>query len=281
MGYWGWRPLMLLFSISVWVIGCTPTPDPLPTESPTGLPLVTLFVRTAVTVTPSSAPGLPSVPTPYIERTPRPGPDPTDTPSPALPETPVCYEAPENNILCLGQIENQSSGDLMRVAVLVALLDRDGIPFREQEVIISQRVIPAGEMAPYHALFAFESEPPAADLYGGVIATLLRAENSGSERLKALVVQGDHGEEEGGHYVVSAQVYNPDLADMDDVRLVVTLYNGQGRLAGYRVLQLESLAAGARVPVRVEVAAVPGEHYSAHHVHAEGMTEDAPDAPGD
>lgn len=280
MGYWGWRPLLLLFSISVWVIGCTTTPDPLPDEPPTESLSVTLFVRAAVTITPTSAPGLPLVATPRIERTPWPASASPDAPLPALPETPMCYEAPENNILCLGQIENQSSGNLVRVAVLVALLDRDGIPFREQEIIIPQRVIPAGEMAPYHALFAFENETSAADLYGGVIATLLRAENDPSDQVKALVVQGDHGEEDGSRYVVSAQVYNPDQAAMDDVRLVVTLYNGQGRLAGYRVLQLESLAAGARVPVRVEVAAVPGEHYSAHHVHADGMAGEIPDAAG-
>ncbi len=45
MGYWGWRPLILLICISVWVTGCNISSEHAATIPPTELPPITLTVR--------------------------------------------------------------------------------------------------------------------------------------------------------------------------------------------------------------------------------------------
>ncbi len=56
MGYWGWRPLALIFCISVWVTGCHIASETTLTDPPTQLPPITLTVRLRPTILPPSPP---------------------------------------------------------------------------------------------------------------------------------------------------------------------------------------------------------------------------------
>lgn len=60
MGYWGWRTLVMVITISVWITGCTLTTSTASSIPPTDPPPITLTVRkrepTALPATPTHAP---------------------------------------------------------------------------------------------------------------------------------------------------------------------------------------------------------------------------------
>ncbi len=62
MGYWGWRPLLLIVCISVWVTGCNISSEYAATIPPTELPPITLTVRLREPTIPSVTPFTPPAP---------------------------------------------------------------------------------------------------------------------------------------------------------------------------------------------------------------------------
>jgi LysM repeat protein len=325
LGYWGLRPLFLLWMISVWVTACSNT-DPLPpTASPTTIAASTLIIRHAATLTPSPTPGLPLRSTTRLSPSPASSPTPLiytvqpgdtlntiaarfgialsvlQTANPYLAETPLsprqriiipdavndrdglpfqrtptpialtlstpdCYETPDQAILCLGQINNQSARNLQRVIVQIQLLQTDGHVLRTQDAVVEQRLIPVGGSAPYHALFPAEAYP-LAERISAVASVLLRAEDhqpAGLPRaIQTLPVEGDLVAADDQRYLIRAQVRNPGPEPVEDVRVVATLRDSAGRIAGYRVLEAGSLEAGAAIALDVLISS---------QVHSEGLT---------
>lgn len=76
MGYWGWRPLIIVLFISVWITGCSITNRSAATIPPTEYPLVTLTVllraspTPTITPSPSQSPTLALTITPFASPTP-------------------------------------------------------------------------------------------------------------------------------------------------------------------------------------------------------------------
>lgn len=166
-------------------------------------------------------------------------------------DMPDCYETPASGILCLGSVENTSDQPVERVTVFVQLLRPNGMVLAEQTTTLEQTIIPAGASAPYRALFDADWE------HFARAAILLRSADTArqvDERFVALLVEEESAEIVNGRYVVSATLRNPGPDNADAPRVVVTLYDTDGSVAGYRVFEAEAvLLAGESLPVRVEV----------------------------
>jgi hypothetical protein len=190
----------------------------------------------------------------------------TPTPIALALSTPDCYETPDQAILCLGQIHNQSAHALQRVIVQIQLLQHDGHVLRTQDSVVEQRLIPVGGSAPYHALFPAEAYP-LAERISAVSSVLLRAEDdplaSEPRVIETLPVEGVLLMIDNLRYLIRAQVRNPGPEPVEDVRVVATLRDSAGRITGYRVLEAGSLHVGAAIDLDVLISS---------QVHGEGLT---------
>jgi len=269
MGYWGWRPLVLILCISVWVTSCTTTYENAPTHPPTSLPPVTIILRSRTTLTPSPTFGLPnlvspqptptptvhifaSLPTPFLPLTPL-SLYLTPTPHLLLLFSPTCYEVLPDGIICLGTIENILPQPLTHVALLIELFGKDGMPLQASELLLEQRLIMPGEAAPYRALFTPQAETSLIEQYGGVTATLRRADSAAFGSMTLMRVENVQIEVQASRYRLTAEILNPTQTEALALRIVATIYDDAGRVTGYRVVSADSLGAGERLPISVEI----------------------------
>jgi hypothetical protein len=175
------------------------------------------------------------------------------TPTPiTLPlEPPACYEMSTMSLLCLGRVVNTLDQPVERTAVIVQLLHADGTTLLEQAANIEQALILPGQSAPYRVLFETGWEG-----YTGIVTVLRSADAAQKvdERFIAPRIENEQGVLENGRYIVSATIHNPDSLPAQGVRIVVTLYDNNQHVIGYRVMQLgRSLPGGESLPIQVAV----------------------------
>jgi LysM repeat protein len=326
MGYWGWRPLVMLVFISVWITGCSINNQTAATIPPTQYPLVTLTVLLRASPTASATP-LPSTTptksppiTPYASPTPmaytvQPGdtlltialyfgidvavlqaangdieplnlrsgqtlliPNPrndmdghpiliTATPSPLLALPPTCYPTTTNNTLCLGQITNTLNYPVERVSMNIQLLNPNGNLIEEHSVGVDQGIIPPGASAPYRALFT----TPYDEKFSAV--SWLRSADAAlriKERFVELQITEQAGALKQGRYQLSATLYNADTQPAQRPRVVLTLYDQAGHVAGYRVFESATpLNPGDHLPVDIEVMPQGNADQFTHRLYVE------------
>ena len=263
MGYWGWRQVILGLFIGILIIGCTQTQGTLPNLSPTELPAVTLIVRTRVQSPPATSIALPIVSTIqpiatltadyqiatetdlYF----------TSTPIPVLIPQPVCYETNNGGILCLGRVDNDHPYPLAQVVVLVEVYRADGMLLESREVAIEQRLIPAGESAPYRIYIPADDTYLPADAFGTVTVSLLHAERAEQidEHFAVLIIDNQQVETNDGRSIVGADLYNPGPEDVHLARIVVTLYGDEEQVIGYRIIETGMIPAGEVYSARIEI----------------------------
>ena len=264
MGYWGWRPLIRYLFISVWITSCITTQEIAPATSPTEIPSVTLISRTSGQTSTLSPPGLPIIATitpsidenndsevisptqPHIR-------NPTPTYPPLMLPQPTCYQTAHNGILCLGHVENNLSFPIQRVSVIVEIYHANGGLLRRQAVTLEQHMIPVGQSAPYRVVFASEDNYALPDSFGAVITRLIRADkaqNPASYRLP-IQIEEEQGQWVDGWYHITATVRA--LQDISASRAIVTLYDESGRVAGYRILELNAIPADETATIETTI----------------------------
>lgn len=260
MGYWGWRPLLLCLFVSVLVVGCNIVSESAPALSPTPSPRVTLTVRRQPLPTPSaSATRHVQAAAPTIE------PDPVgQTTGLSLPP-PTCSETPAGSLLCLGIVRNTRDEAVEQVEVEVQPFGFDGLTLDSLRTSVEQAAIPPGEAAPYQALFVLDPRQVAG------ASALLRGARPQQTRIVALTVRGVRSQFADGRYIFNATIANDLAVDVEAIRLVITLYDREDRVAGYRVGMLGGqLAAGAERDVRLEIVPQTSADSLQIMTHAEG-----------
>ncbi len=193
----------------------------------------------------------------------------TPTPLAISLDPPTCFETTTMSLLCLGQLVNTLDEPVERVALVIQLLHADGRVLIEQSANTEQAIILPGQAAPYRVLFATGWKG-----YSRVVAVLRSADSAqqASERFIMPVIENESLSLENGHYIVSAIVRNPDAQTAQSLRVVVTLYDNNRRVVGYRVMQFDSpLAAGARLSIQVEVAPQVEVDGLRHTLYAEAL----------
>jgi LysM repeat protein len=179
-------------------------------------------------------------------------------------EPPTCYDMVTGSTLCLGKIANPYRQPIRQARVQVGLWDAEGGLVAEATTGIEQSGIPPGGVAPYSVIL--KSRP-----YDSASALLSSAEIA---PLPPDLIVLDLIEEtvaiSGRHYLVTATLRNRSNSDTGPLRLVLTLFDQDGKVTGFRVVNTDQgLKAGDRRRIEIEALAQPGTESGSHNLYAE------------
>ncbi|MEQ8676996.1 MAG: hypothetical protein RLP44_14935 [Aggregatilineales bacterium] len=244
MGYWGWRPLVFGMCISVLIVGCLPNRTVLPSPAPTQTPFIPIITRPPMTLTPTSTPGIPLITTtPHSETSTTPEVQPEF--APILPLAPTCYTVNISDVLCLGEIKNNSTMTLQNMILDTTFYDPAGNFLLSQQVAILQHSLPPQQHAPYHLLL---TESAGVDLrqLASLNLTISATERKPSNTRPLIRLENVDSEWRDDKYVISATLFNPTRQDAHNVQMIACVYDSAGRLVGYRILSVPVVLGGAR-----------------------------------
>jgi LysM repeat protein len=205
------------------------------------------------------------IPAPLFDATGRPI-LPSATPSALQADPPLCLPTATGTILCLGQITNRLPQTVERVTFVVRLVGRDGNLLAEAQAGLEQVLIPPEASAPYRALLAADWQQVA-----GSGVTLRSADfQPPDSRYFPLRIESESVSLASGQYTVLARVRAPATGGARLVRAVLALYDGRGRVIGFRSLSLDAhLEAGESFTLRATSAVLVGETVR-HTLYVEG-----------
>ncbi len=195
------------------------------------------------------------------------------TPLPvALAAGPMCYPQVTGALYCLVEARNPGAEPLQNVAAQLALIGPKGEVLASQVAYSALDVILPGHGVPLAAWFP--SAPPG---MVAPVAQVVSAEpvQAGAAPAISLDISGPRlapppAATSGALWTVTGQVRNGSAAAVVSVRLVLSLYDGQKQLVGYRTVILPGgLAAGATQDFSVAAASLGGAVES-YMVAAEG-----------
>ncbi len=180
----------------------------------------------------------------------------TPTPQPVtVAGGPACYPLVTGALYCLAEVRNPGQSPLENVAVQIALVGQQGETLASGTALAALEVLPPGGAAPLAVLFPAAPPRPAAP-----VAQVLSA-NAGETagHSLALDVTAAPGAAAGALWTVTGQVHNPAPAAATVVKLVVTLYDREGKVLGYRQMTLPGgLAGGAAQAFSISAAPLSG-----------------------
>ena len=164
---------------------------------------------------------------------------PTPTPLPLGIVQAAMYETPVGGVWCMGEVVNDLDAPVTNLQVRATLVTVDGAPLATKMALAAADYLPPGERAPFAVLF---QDPPTgvADMQ----VSLLRAEtvSAVTENFVPLTVVASEGAVSGPQYRVAGEIANESGAAVTRVVVVVTLYNADGYVMGYRQQVLRSNA---------------------------------------
>jgi LysM repeat protein len=178
-----------------------------------------------------------------------PQPIPTLYPLPVVVLPPDCHTTQPAAVLCLGQVSNTLDHAVGRVALEITLFDADSVALDSQVVSVSQYVLPAGESAPYRALFQLGDFSAAHTVRVALVSAVAADRPRSGLRLTELGTATRRG-----YYTLRLEVANDRRQTVSGARVIVTVLTGSGQVAGFRVAELAALDAGETRSVQIEVA---------------------------
>jgi LysM repeat protein len=175
---------------------------------------------------------------------------PTPTPVAFAIEGLECYEEPLGSLWCVGDVVNSTESSIENVQLRVTLYDDVGQELMSGEVFAALDLILSGQRAPFGARFT--SLPGEYQFR----ATPIRAELSSepANRFATLEVSQVEAGPAGSLFEVSGSIANPGQRAVTSVTVVVTTYDAEGKLTGFRQSRLpDQLPAGASVDFAVSL----------------------------
>jgi len=155
------------------------------------------------------------------------------TPTPVIVPTAgvALYQTPAGGLWCLGEVVNTSAGPLTNLQLQVTLVAADGTPLLSRTVLASADYLAPAARAPFAVLF---EKPPAGVAEANVV--LLRAEaiTAITAAFVPLDVSDPVGAVSGPQYRVSGALVNRTGYTVSRMTVVVTLYDADARVIGYR-----------------------------------------------
>lgn len=193
---------------------------------------------------------------------------PSPTPMPFQVRGLNVYRTPAGSLEVLGEVVNPGQSPIGNVQLLVTLSDAGGKALLTQPFFVALEVIPAGGTSPFRVLF---TDPP--QTYANFGITILRGENFATNTRYARVrVTGSEGRPQGNVFRVTGDVQNSDTAPARLVRVIVTAYDAERKVVGYRYQELNNdaaLAPGGTLAFEVNLLA------SAPNVASYGVAAEA------
>jgi LysM repeat protein len=190
--------------------------------------------------------------------------------------TPVPYEvrglnsvrSPAGSLDVLGEVFNPGPTGMGNVKVLVVLQDDAGNALQSAVANIPLDAVPVNQSSPFRVLF---TDPPQG--FAKFNVTPLRAEAVDPRTLVVpLTVRSVTGRPDGSQFRVTGEIANPTAETASQVRLLVTIYDAERRVVGYRYFTLSEapLAPNANLPFDVLLTtATP--NVASFAVYAEGV----------
>lgn len=177
---------------------------------------------------------------------------PTPTPLPLELAGLSVRETAVGSLWFLGEVHNPTNVVVEHVAVRVSLTDAGGKELEGGLVYTVLDLIPPGGRSPFGLLF-----PGRPAGLAGFQAALVSAEPVATlgERVPDLAVVEHNGGPLGPLYRVTGKVQNTGEVAVEEVRVVITLYDAQGAVIGFRAQTLRlHLEPGATAPFDVQAA---------------------------
>ena len=161
------------------------------------------------------------------------------------------YETPAGSLWCLGEVDNTSGQDIERVQVEASLYNEGDKVLAAESAFVGLEMVPQGSKVPFAILFA---NPPASFAKYQAIALSGDPMTYLGNRYLDLAVTEQQGESEGHYFAVEGQVQNTGQANAETVTVLVTAYDAQGRVTGFRQADLEDApAVGESSPFQVNL----------------------------
>jgi LysM repeat protein len=167
---------------------------------------------------------------------------PTPTPIAFAIEGLICHEEPTGSLWCMGEVANSTEASIVNIQLRVSLYNAAGEELVGGDVFTALDLVPSGQRAPFGILFA-----SAPDNYDRLLAVPIRAESSlePASRYAALQVVADDAAPVGALFQITGTVTNPAQQVVTDVKVVVTTYDGDGNVTGFRQAKLpDAIPAG-------------------------------------
>lgn len=264
---------LLMFWLSALFVGCSAMPRESSPFAATLQPLVTLTVH-AVSSPPLASPRVSSTAQPLLPLVTL-GPGQVAGLSGVRIAPPHCYDAPNDSLLCLGEVVNPFSAPLVNVQMLANLRDVDGSVMMSRRIMLEQTAVHPGQAAPYRV--SFDNSGIASD--GALVDVSLIS--SGSATLPPpLSITQDSGlysltANGYGRYDVSAQVSNSSDEPLSGLQAVVTIKDGADRVVGFRVIALDEwLAPGATLPLNATLIPLAADGSLRHDLTVNAIETD-------
>jgi hypothetical protein len=163
---------------------------------------------------------------------------PSPTPAPLQIRGENFFRTAAGSFECLGEVFNPTGAPLNNVQLQINLLDDANNVLKTATLYVSLEVIPANASAPFRVLF---TDPPST--ITRVEVKPLRGETiDPSVRYANVQVTKSEGAPAGKQYRVVGEVTNQDAGLARKVRLIVTTFDENNRVVGYRYLVLSDAA---------------------------------------
>jgi LysM repeat protein len=178
---------------------------------------------------------------------------PTPAPLPVIVQGAALYESPAGSIWVLGELLNPNETALENAQVRVVLLDASGAELASGGAFVALDVIPTRSASPFGVLFA---TPPLN--VASFEATAIRAEASSEPgaRYMPIAIAEEATGLDGLQFQVNGRLANQGPRHAIEVSVVLTTYDAQDRVTGYRqqVVGDGMLPAGASTMFAVSIA---------------------------
>ncbi len=163
---------------------------------------------------------------------------PTPTPLPLEIAGVGLYQTPVRGVWCMGEVVNTNTNPVTNLKVQVTLLDAEGTSLMTKTTLAAVDYLAEDQRAPFAVLFNDPLAMEAVDAY----VTLLRGEfiSEITDQFVPLEVGNLRGGISGPQYRVSGDVVNNSSFALERVMVVVTLYDEEDRIIGYRQAILKS-----------------------------------------
>jgi LysM repeat protein len=160
---------------------------------------------------------------------------PTPTPVAFAIEGMICYDEPAGSLWCMGEVVNSTESSIENVQLRITLHSAVGEELAGGDVYTALDLITPGQRAPFGILFA---SPP--DNFDRFLAIPIRAEASIEPANRYVVPEVVQIEARpvGSLFEISGSVTNSSQQTLTSVTVVVTTYDAEGHVAGFRQTRL-------------------------------------------
>jgi LysM repeat protein len=181
---------------------------------------------------------------------------PTPSPATIVVTGTARYLTPVGSLWVLGEVFNPGDQPLENVQVRVGLMNNAGVEIGSDFTFTVLDFVPAGGRSPFGILFA----DPTAEI-AGFQAFVVRAEPSYNNQVRyaRLQVTNPAITQTDGTYHVTGSIVNAGTTQANGATVVVTVYDDQHRVTGYRQMSIpdKQLVAGATTTFDMTVAPDP------------------------